>query len=61
MFGDFLVRIPECELTEIHMDAVGDTTIDPFSTADWVEISRTRHLAAPGESADYSFVTLVQN
>jgi len=49
------------ELTEIHMDAAGDTVIDPFSSADWAEISRTRHLAAPGESADYSFVTLVRS
>jgi len=47
------------ELTEIHMDAEGDTIIDPFSTTDWAEVRRDRHQPAQGESAAYSFVTLV--
>ncbi|VAW15760.1 Dihydrofolate reductase [hydrothermal vent metagenome] len=48
------------ELTEIHMDARGDTVLEPFSPADWREVRRTAHAAAPGESADYSFVTLMR-
>lgn len=48
------------ELTEIHMDADGDTALDPFPSADWRQVGRTRHSAGPGESADYSFVSLVR-
>ena len=49
------------ELTEIHMAAEGDTVLEPFSSTHWREIRRTRHRAGPGETADYSFVTLVRS
>lgn len=48
------------ELTEIHMDASGDTTLDPFPAADWREVGRKRHSAGPGETADYSFVSFIR-
>lgn len=44
------------ELTEVHLDAEGDTVMPPFG-AHWREISREDHPAADGRPA-YSFVRL---
>lgn len=44
------------ELTEVHVEAVGDTRVPDF--AGWREVAREDHPAADGRPA-YSFVTLL--
>lgn len=44
------------ELTEVHVDAVGDTRVPDF--AGWCEVAREDHSALDGRPA-YSFVTLL--
>ncbi|HEX7852996.1 MAG TPA: dihydrofolate reductase [Sphingobium sp.] len=47
------------ELTEVHMDAVGDARLDPFDPAVWCEVAREDRLGGEGYPA-CSFVTLVR-
>ncbi len=54
----FLPDADRLYLTEIHMDAVGDTHFPDIDRAVWVETARERHAAGPGEDCDCSFVTL---
>ncbi|RJF85663.1 dihydrofolate reductase [Sphingomonas cavernae] len=54
----FLPRADRIELTEVHLDAEGDTVLDSFGK-DWRETRRERHEAENGRPA-YSFVTLVR-
>ncbi len=54
----FLPRADRIELTEVHLDAVGDAMID-YPGADWRELRRERH-EAEGDRPAYSFVTLVR-
>nr|WP_237489133.1 dihydrofolate reductase [Tsuneonella aeria] len=44
------------ELTEVHADVPGDTTVPPFDP-EWREIAREDH-AADGAAPAFSFVTL---
>jgi dihydrofolate reductase len=53
----FLDRADAVELTEIHMDAEGETILPPFDGGDWREVSREDHPAQDGRPA-YSFVRL---
>lgn len=57
IFRLFLPLAGRIELTEVHADIEGDTTIPPFDPADWREASREDHPAADGRPA-YSFVRL---
>jgi len=52
----FLPHADRIELTEVHLKAKGDTRLDPFGP-DWVEVTRTRHMAE-GERPAFDFVTL---
>ena len=45
------------ELTEVHVDAEGDTLMPPPDPAAWEEVSRERHPAESGRPA-FSFVRL---
>ena len=45
------------ELTEVHLDAEGDTLMPPPDPAVWKEVSREHHLAESGRPA-FSFVRL---
>ncbi|MCJ8156716.1 dihydrofolate reductase [Sphingomonas sp. LaA6.9] len=54
----FLSRADRIELTEVHLEAEGDTVLDNFGDG-WRETRRERHEAANGRPA-YSFVTLVR-
>lgn len=56
IFALFLPRATRIELTEVHLDAAGDTTVPPF--AGWREIAREDHVAE-GDRPAYSFVTLI--
>ncbi|HEX7874473.1 MAG TPA: dihydrofolate reductase [Sphingobium sp.] len=47
------------ELTEVHMDAVGDARMDPFDPAVWREVAREDRPGGEGYPA-CSFVTLVR-
>ena len=52
----FLPHADRIELTEIHVDAVGDTKLDPLGP-EWAEVARTPH-AAEGDRPAFDFVTL---
>lgn len=56
----FLPRATRFELTEVHYDALGDTTLPAPDPARWREVSREAHDAADGRPA-YSFVRLVRH
>ena len=57
IYTQFLDRADRIELTEVHMDARGDTHIDAPDPAVWQETGRQDHAADGGRPA-YSFVTL---
>ncbi|TFI56910.1 dihydrofolate reductase [Sphingomonas parva] len=50
-------RANAVELTEVHLDADGDTRMPAFDPAVWREVSRETHAAADGRPA-FSFVRL---
>jgi dihydrofolate reductase len=52
----FLPYADRIELTEVHLDAEGDTRLDPLGP-EWVEAARTSH-PAKGERPAFDFVTL---
>ena len=56
IYRQFLPRAHRIELTEIHMDVVGDTAIPYPDPADWEEIAR-EDFAMEGDAPAYSFVT----
>ncbi|MBH2000113.1 MAG: dihydrofolate reductase [Sphingomonadaceae bacterium] len=57
IYGLFLPLAHRIELTEVHMDAEGDASIDYPDPAIWEEQARTEH-DAQGDRLAYSFVTL---
>ncbi|MCB2013613.1 MAG: dihydrofolate reductase [Sphingobium sp.] len=57
IYRQFLPHADRIELTEIHVDADGDTYMDAFDPQAWQETKRTDH-AAEGSRPAYSFVTL---
>ena len=52
----FLPHADRIELTEVHLDSAGDTSLEPFGD-DWTEAARESHPAEGGRPA-YDFVTL---
>lgn len=56
IYALFLPRADRIELTEVHIDAVGDTRIDAPDPAIWRETAREDH-SAEGDRPAYSFVT----
>ena len=59
IFALFLPRTDRIELTEVHVDAEGDTVIPPFDPDIWAPQAVDDHPAADRLPA-YSFVTLVR-
>lgn len=59
IFALFLPRATRIELTEVHLEATGETLLPPFDPARWHEAAREAHPAEDGKPA-YSFVTLVR-
>lgn len=59
IFQLFLPSATSIELTEVHMDAEGDTWMPAPDPHIWKEVSRERHEAEGGRPA-YSFVRLVR-
>ena len=58
LFALFLPLAGRIELTEIHADVAGDTSIqDPRRLGNWEEVAREDHSAQDGRPA-FSFVTL---
>jgi dihydrofolate reductase len=57
IFALLLDHAERIELTEVHCDAEGETTVPSFTG--WREIARVDH-AAEGDRPAYSFVTLVR-
>ena len=58
IFRLFLPRADRIELTEVHLDAEGDTRLDDFGPG-WRETRRDMH-PADGDKPAHSFVTLVR-
>ena len=60
----FLGVANRIELTEVHLDATGDTSMPPFG-AEWRETARTEHPAegvmGKGGRPAYAFVTLLRD
>lgn len=56
IFALFLPGAERIELTEVRVEAAGDTAVPPFGP-EWRETAREDHLAVDGRPA-YSFVTL---
>jgi dihydrofolate reductase len=57
VFALFLDRADRIELTEVHLDAVGDVAMPAF--VGWREVSR-EDVSADGQRPPYSFVTLIR-
>ncbi len=57
IFALFLPLADRIELTEVHLDAVGDVSVPPFDG--WREVAREDYPAEDDRPA-YSFVTLVR-
>ncbi len=57
IFALFMELADRIELTEVHMDAVGETRVPPFDPSSWEETAREDHPAEDGRPA-FSFVTL---
>jgi len=53
----FLDHADRIELTEVHIESDGDTRIDAFDPAIWIETAREDY-PAEGDHPAYSFVTL---
>jgi dihydrofolate reductase len=59
IFQLFMPVATQIELTEVHLDAEGDTFMPAPDSAQWRETSRQRHEAEGGRPA-YSFVRLAR-
>jgi dihydrofolate reductase len=57
IFRLFLADADRVELTEVHLQAEGDTFMAPFDPASWSETDREEHPAKEGRPA-FSFVRL---
>jgi dihydrofolate reductase len=57
IYAQWLDRADRLEITEVHAKPDGDTRFAPPDPAVWQEAARERHVAAAGDSADYSYVT----
>jgi dihydrofolate reductase len=55
----FLPRADRVELTEVHMDATGDTSLEAFDPSVWQETARACH-AAEDDRPAFDFVTLIR-
>jgi len=56
IYQQFLPRADRIELTQVHVEARGDTYMDLPDEADWEEVKRIDH-AAEGSRPAYSFIT----
>jgi dihydrofolate reductase len=59
IYALFLPRADRIELTEVHVEAVGDTSLPPFDPDIWAETARVPH-PADGEKPAFDFVTLTR-
>ena len=57
IYALFLPHAQRIELTEIHAEFPGDTTLAAFDPGEWRELRREPQVAGEGEPA-YDFVTL---
>lgn len=57
IFLQFVSLADRVELTEVHVEAEGDTLLPPFDDNYWHEVRREAHAPADGRPG-YSFVTL---
>jgi dihydrofolate reductase len=59
IYAQALPLASRVELTEVHVDAEGDTRLPGFSGAVWREVAREWH-EAEGEAPAHSYVTLLR-
>ena len=57
LYAQALPRADELLLTEIARDFEGDAHFPPWQRADFMEVARERHRAAPPNDFDFEFVT----
>ncbi len=57
VYAQWLEHANRLEITEVHAQPEGDVRLAAPDPAIWQEIARERHVAAAGDSADYSYVT----
>ena len=57
IYAQWLDHADRLEITEVHAQPDGDTRFAAPDPAIWQEAARERHVAAAGDSADYSYVT----
>jgi dihydrofolate reductase len=57
IYAQFLAGADRLEFTQVHVSPAGDTSFPPIDAALWQEVARERHLAGPGDSAAFSYVT----
>ncbi len=57
IFAQWMDRADRLEITEVHAAPEGDTFLAKIDPAAWDEVSRVQQAAAPGDSADVSYVT----
>jgi dihydrofolate reductase len=57
VYAQWFDRADRLEITEVHAQPEGDARFAPPDPAIWQETARERHVAAAGDSADYSYVT----
>jgi len=60
IYAQWLPLAARLEITEVHARPDGDTRFAIADRAVWREMVRERHLAAAGDSADYSYVTYLR-
>lgn len=58
IFVQVTPRASAVELTEVHDDPDGDTSLPVFGRGEWREVSREDHDAGPKDSSPFSFVRL---
>ena len=59
VYAQALPLASRVELTEVHVDAEGDTRLPDFGAELWREVARERH-EADGDAPAHSFVTLLR-
>lgn len=57
IYAQWMPYADRLEVTEVHANPVGDTTMPPVDLTAWEETARVRHPAAGEDSVDFSYVT----
>ncbi len=56
IYRQAMARVSRVHLTRVHMHVEGDTSFPELSGDEWLEVSRSHHMAGEADSADFSFI-----